>query len=262
MTEELCDSGWINDRIFLGEGLFETLKVDNFQPCFSELHWQRLNDSAHRLGISFTLSKKEWQQLLLNKIEQSQLDKGGIKAILTGGVASRGLLAQGTNNQLLIQSFSYLAQLTPLRLTSASWRRDANNPIYQLKTINYLEAIMARREAIRNGADDALFFNTRYQVTEATCANVFIIKDGCLITPPQSDGVLPGITRFRILNHCLRFAIPYTECSITAEMIFSAEAVFLTNSLQGIVYVSSVDKRQFVIKHPLVERLIALLNDE
>ena len=210
-----------NDRLFLGESLFETIKVQEAKPCFSELHWQRISNSAKSLGQSF-IPFKDWQQLLLEKIQQEQLIEGGIKAIWTGGEAPRTLIAQGQHNQLLLQCFSYELIRKPVRLIFAPWLRDLKNPIYQLKTINYLEAILARRKARQEGADDALFFNTQGQVTEATCANIFFIYQEKIITPSLKDGVLPGITRFRVLNHCQKLNIAYEETSINKKLIQAA----------------------------------------
>ncbi|RUR12424.1 aminotransferase class IV [Legionella sp. km772] len=251
-----------NERLFLGEGLFETIKVLKSKPCFAELHWQRLRNSAQALGFSFTLSLEAWRHSLLAKIQQERLLDGGIKAIWTGGEASRGLISEGQNSQLLLHAFSFQTLFKPVRLKTASWLRDANNPLYQLKTINYLEAILARRQAMQEGADDALFFNTQHCVTEASCANIFFLQEGRLLTPAQTEGVLPGITRSRILNHCRHLNLAYAEVSITRELIKQSEAVFLTNALQGIHYVAAIDQHEFLPNHPTVSRLIAVLKEE
>jgi 4-amino-4-deoxychorismate lyase len=252
----------IDDRILLGEGLFETIKVQQGKALFPELHWQRLNNAAQYLKIRFTLPKREWGNLLDNTIQKDNLINGGLKAILSGGVAVRGLVAQGQESRLLVQSFSYTHQNTALRLLPASWTRDANNPLYQFKTINYLEAVLARREALQKGADDALFFNTKQHITEATCANIFLINNGRFITPPLHDGVLPGITRLRILNHCARLGFLYEESSINKELLEQADAVFLTNSLQGIHYVKTIDTLSFALTNPLVQQMILVLAEE
>lgn len=252
----------INDRLLLGEGLFETIKVQEGHPRFPELHWQRLSTAAQWLSIHFTLLKKEWSNLLYATIQKDSLVDGGIKVILSGGIAPRGLLMQGQESQLVVDSFTCTVEKKAVSLLQASWLRDANNLLYQFKTVSYLEAILARREAMQRGADDALFFNTQHHVTEATCANIFLINDGCLITPPQNDGVLPGITRLRILNHCRRLGIEHKEQSINLAFLKQAEAVFLTNSIQGIQYVKSLDGWSFASTHPIVEHMDYLLAEE
>lgn len=265
-TRVLIDKGdvipafGIDDRIFLGEGLFETIKVDSSNPCFAPLHWQRLAHSAGQLGIPFDLSLDDWCEHLIQQIRRDNLYHGGIKAILSGGPAPRGLAQRGQVSQLIFQTFNYQVLKHPIRLISTSWLRDAANPIYQLKTVNYLEAILARRQALTLGADDALFFNLQHFATETTCANLFLIKNNGLITPPLEHGVLPGITRSRILSLCQEHDIPCLEQGITKAMIEEADAVFISNSLQGIRAVLAVDQVVFEVAHPVIEQLITLLS--
>lgn len=265
-TRVLIDKGdntlafGIDDRIFLGEGLFETIKVDSSKPCFAHLHWQRLVNSARQLGMPFDLSFDDWSEHLVQQIKRDNLYHGGIKAILSGGSAPRGLAERGQVSQLIFQTFNYQILSHPLRLISASWLRDGANPVYQLKTVNYLEAILARRQALAMRADDALFFNVQHYATETTCANFFLIKDNRLITPCLEHGVLPGITRSRIFSLCQQVDIPYIETAVTKPMIDEADAVFITNSLQGIRNVLAVDQVIFGINHPITEQLISLLS--
>ncbi len=250
----------LDDRIFLGEGLFETIRVNSSMPCYSDLHWQRMRLGAEQLGIPFDLSFDVWQEHLVRQIKRDNVFHGGIKVILSGGSAPRGLTEQGQVSQLMFQTFNYPVQNNPIRLLSAPWFRDGANPIYQLKSINYLEAILARRQAIAQGFDDVLFFNTKYHATETTCANLFLIKDDTVFTPLLTDGVLKGVTRTRLIAHCIQDRIPYIECSITKDMIKEAQVVFLTNSLQGIRLVKSFDDYDFEISHPLIEQLTQLIS--
>lgn len=247
------------DRIFVGEGLFETIKVEDGILCYPQLHWQRMHDSAHKLGIPFDLSFDRWCAHLQDNIQQNTLLQGGIKVILSGDSAPRGLVQQATMSQLRLQTFRYTLEDKPVRLLPAKWLRDASNPLYQFKSINYLEAILARREALASGADDALFFNLQHHVTETTCANLFLIKEDVLYTPPLMDGVLPGTTRKRILGLAANNQLACYEQSISQSMLANADAVFICNALQGIRIVQSIDERNFSINHPMLMQLMALL---
>lgn len=249
----------LDDRIFLGEGLFETIRVVRAKPCFSRLHWQRLSQSAASLGISFELSFEQWYECLLQQIQQDNLYHGGVKAVLSGGVAPRGLTQQGMVSNLVIQSFNYSNIAQPQKLLSAAWLRDAANPIYQIKSINYLEAITARRKALSAGCDDVLFFNTSGHATETSCANMFVIVDNQLLTPPQTDGVLPGITRLRLLALCAEYGISCQQQSLSHVSLTQADAMFTSNSLQGIRAVSCWDEVVYSINHPLLDQLSALI---
>ena len=251
----------IEDRILLGEGLFETLRVNNSKPCFADLHWQRMRRSAQVLGISFDLTLDTWNEYLEQQIHRDHLYHGGMKVILSGGPAPRGLAEQGQMSQLRLQSFNYTLNHNPLRLVSASWLRDAANPVYQLKSVNYLEAVLACRQALAQGKEDALFFNTQLHAMETTTANIFVVKSACLYTPPLSDGVLAGITRLRVLQYCTEHHIPYFESSLTREMILESEAVFTTNCLHGIRYVRSFDEGSFLVVNPLVEQISSFIRE-
>ncbi len=245
----------LDDRIFLGEGLFETIKVESAKPCCAFLHWQRLSGSALKLNIPFEMSFEHWLEHLLHKIKQDNLYHGGIKAILSGGSAPRGLAARGQVSQLMLQTFNYTIETHPLRLVSMPWLRDASNPVYHVKSVNYLEAILARHQALASGADDALFFNLHHHATETTSANLFMIQNSELFTPPLTDGVLAGITRSRIIILAEQQDLSCVEISLTKSMLKEADALFVTNALQGVRPVLSLDDVVFRVDHPLIAQL-------
>jgi len=100
-----------------------------------------------------------------------------------------------------------------------------------MKSLAYTDNILARIEAQKNGADDALFLNTQGNIACTTCANIFIVNNNVLITPPISDGILPGITRARVIAES---TISVEERSITLNECQSADQIFITNALMGI----------------------------
>lgn len=248
-----------DDRILLGEGLFETIKVDQRRPCYAAFHWQRMSCAAKLLGLPFSLSQEMWLTQLMHCIETAKIQTGGVKAILSGGRATRGLVARGETSCLSFEAFSYLHQEKALCLISADWLRDAKNPIYQLKSVNYLESILARRQALERGADDVLFFNLEHHATETTIANLFIVKDDHVFTPSLASGLLAGVTRARLLCLCRDSGIACTETTIDSTMICEADAVFVTNALQGIQSIKSFDTHPLPLRHPLVTSLRNLL---
>ncbi len=245
----------IKDRIFLGEGLFETIRVEHQRPCYSELHWQRMRQSASALGIPFTMSLETWHEQLALCLIDGGIQNGGIKVILSGGLAPRGLLAHGLTSLLAFDAFTFTTLEEPIKLAYADWLRDAKNPTYQHKSVNYLESILARREAVKEAKDDVLFFNTLHHATETTIANLFMIKQNELLTPKLSDGVLPGIIRERILSIALLNKISCREESIDKTTLEHAEAIFITNALQGIRSVKSLNNKLIPTDHPWIDLL-------
>ncbi|KTC86368.1 aminotransferase class IV [Legionella brunensis] len=249
----------MDDRIFLGEGLFETLRIADGKPCYAKLHWQRLHNGASLLGIPLEIPFDLWLEKLHYCIELASLQNGGIKVTLSGGSASRGLDAKSQESRLCFDTFHYVKNSHALKLISAPWVRDNNNPIYQVKSVNYLEAIIARRQAQLVGADDVLFYNLKKHATETSIANLFIIKDNLLYTPNVESGILAGIVRQRLLFLSKANAISYFECELDELALHNADAMFVCNSLQGIRTVSMLDKSSFVPHHPLVNLLQELL---
>lgn len=248
-----------DDRFFLGEGVFETLRIEDGFLCYGALHWQRIKKSASFLNIPFPFTLSQWVSQLNQLIHKKRIVQGGIKVILTSGRAARGLTNVGQQPQLFIETFSYHLQQKPLHLISASWRRDAQNPIYQHKTINYLEAIVAKREALAKGADDVVFFNFNDHLIESATATIFLLHQHRLITPALSCGALPGITRHRLVQLCEKEGIPCEQIACDKAIIQSADAIFLTNSLQGIQRVASLNNLYYRIDHPLIDEFSQLL---
>ncbi|MBA3535822.1 MAG: aminotransferase class IV [Tatlockia sp.] len=236
----------IDDRVFLGEGLFETLQVIDAKPCYPEQHWQRLTKAAIYLAIPLNLSLELWIEKLNHFISKNNLRNAGIKVILAAGKAPRGLLERANDSHLVFTAFHYVKSTQPLRLISAAWQRDAKNPIYQFKSINYLEAIIARREAQAAGADDVLFFNSKNQATDTTVSNLFIIKNNCLFTPSLSSGVLPGIIRQRVMVLCNEQGIDCSEEVLVKDRLIQADAAFTSNALQGLRLIQSLDDHIFI----------------
>ncbi len=247
------------DRVFLGEALFETVRFVDGEPKYWHLHWQRLEQGAQFLGLDLTMTVDEWHEQLVLAIKQHNITHGGIKVIVTGGVADRGLTRQGRQSQLIVDVFSYQFNSKPLCLITAPWLRDAKNPVYSIKSMNYLEAILARRYAEEHHADDVLFFNTQHHALETTVANLFVLVDEALHTPALHEGILPGVMRTQIMTFCRQRGIEVCEGPINDAMLMRASSVFVCNALQGIQIVHSWDNVHYVENSSIVQLLVAEL---
>lgn len=252
----------LQDRVFLGEGLFETMRFVQGAVCYSKLHWERLKDSAVTLGIPFLLSFSEWQQLLHKSIAEQSIQEGGVKVILTAGAAPRGLTQRGYAPELFCEVFSYEPNVKPLCLVSAPWTRDAKNPIYAVKSVNYLEAILARRFAESVGADDVLFFNHQGYALESSVANVFALVDGVLQTPALNVGILPGVIRARIIALAQAHGLMVLQHPIDKALLMRAESLFVCNALLGIQAVQSLDGHLYHLKSEIQALLAGMLQKD
>lgn len=244
------------DRGFLyGDGLFETTRVHLGQPHFWDRHIARLNRGAAHLQIPLCYTKTEIIDFTTDLITKNNLPESVLRLNLSRGIGTRGYSIEGCSSPTLVMSLHPPTAGKPsangLRLITASQRLLADDPLASFKTTNKLLHILARAESQAAGADDALLFNTRGEPAEATASNLFWIDVETLCTPPLSSGALDGITRRVVLELCAQLGIAARE---TVAQIPANSAAFLTNSVQGIVDVASLDDRP-LLRSPLVDRI-------
>lgn len=201
--------------------------------------------------MTIALPYADWLQRLQQCLLETKEPVNGMKALLSGGRSARGLLSPGSDPQLLLRAFHYSPVPAPLTLVSSAWQRDSKNPVYGIKSVNYLEAIMARRQASSLGADDVLFFNTQEHATETTIANLFMVNKNRLYTPPLTCGLLAGIIRQRIVTKARDWGIACEELPLTQKQLYDADALFVCNALQGIQRVQQLDNIPYG-NHPLL----------
>jgi branched-chain amino acid aminotransferase len=217
------------DRGFtLGDGVFETLRMQDGSVLHAARHFARLRHGAGVLGIAIEYTDDTLCEALRAVTRAAGLRDAAVRLTLTRGPAPRGVLpAPNARPTVLIAAAPLPSPLPPAHVVVV--RRTCRNefsPLSRIKSLNYLDSILARQEAAEGGADDALLLNTRGHLAEASAANIFLQIDGTLLTPPVADGALPGIQRQLILEtHGAR------EFRITEQDIARATAGFLTNSL-------------------------------
>jgi branched-chain amino acid aminotransferase len=217
------------DRGFtLGDGIFETIRAVDYRPAYAGRHFARLREGAGVLRIPVPYSDDALLQALDAVLHANRMANAALRMTLTRGPAARGVLPPAeVTPTLLVSAGPMPDQLFAARLIVAQrTRRDETSRLTRIKSLNYLDSIMARQEAFEAGADDALLLNTRGGLAEATAANVFLFIDSGWVTPPVADGALPGITRALLLEAGIG-----REASIPAAGWQRAEAGFLANSL-------------------------------
>ncbi len=227
------------DRGFtLGDGLFETLRVAGGRPRHCARHLARLRAAAAVLGLPLPWSDAEWAAAMAALLAAEGRGEGSLRLTVTRGPAPRGVLPPETPRPSLLITAGGLPPDGSVRAVVATvTRRNEWSPLSRLKTLNYLDAILARQEAARRGADDALLLNTAGRLAEATAANLFVVQRGRLLTPPPEEGCLPGIARALILESRAVEVRP-----LTLEDLAGADEAFLSNSL-GLRALVAVDGR-------------------
>jgi aminodeoxychorismate lyase len=233
-----------DDRGFLlGDGLFETLLVLDGRPVFFEAHMARLVRGCAALGLPAPAAE-DVERALRTAAAEASLGGGRAAARITwtAGSGGRGLDRPPTLTPRLIASAAPASPAAPaVSLLTASVRRNEASPASRLKTLAYLDNVLARREALAAGADEALMLNTRGDVACAAAANVFWLADGEVHTPALTCGVLDGIMRDRVIAVAGSLGVPVREVQEPRAALDRAEAIFLTNSLIGVRAVSRLD---------------------
>jgi branched-chain amino acid aminotransferase len=237
------------DRGFLlSDGLFETIRVYEGQPFCLKEHWERLQKGAACLDLPIPLSFSEFEKIVQELLARSNLtDKNAsLRLTITRGSGPRGLLPPVEQHPtVMLAAFPLLFHAHDAVSVSVSdIRRNEFSPLANIKSLSYLDNILARKKAVKNGFGEAILLNTTGNIAETTAANVFIVTDqNELVTPRLQDGALPGITRQVVLDLAKELKLSVTERAVSPDDLFSAREVFLTNSIIEIQSVNRINNR-------------------
>ncbi|MDQ7093953.1 aminotransferase class IV [Desulfosporosinus sp. PR] len=238
------------DRLALfGFGLFETLLVLEKGPLFLDLHWGRMTRGAELLNLQ--LPNKEERTDLLQKFLRQTPDSPpyALRLTLSGGSPSAGLPAQLFFS---VRPLPYFPEQyrKGISLHVLANPRNEHSPLISVKSTNYLENILAKEEAANFGADEGIWLNSQGYLAEGTMSNFFFIKNKQLFTPSLSSGCLPGTRRQLVLELAHKLDIPAEEGFYTLSDLLSADEVFMTNALMGIMPVKSAGHTVFPVSSP------------
>jgi branched-subunit amino acid aminotransferase/4-amino-4-deoxychorismate lyase len=222
----------LGEGFMFGHGLFETIKVRRGSAVFLDEHFARLETSAAELGLRIApgLKARCWQTIELNA-----LTAGVLKIVVFQDGA-------GTGELILTRTFVYPEPQagTPFTLKLfPDARLDGGGPAW--KSLNYLKNSRARAAAKAAGFDEAVFVSPEGHVLEGATTNVFVVKDGVVVTPPVSAGILPGIARAAVIRGLGPNGV--RETAVTEVMLERADEIFVTNSLLGVRPVTRWESR-------------------
>ena len=252
--------------LLYGDGIFEGIRFYDARVFRLEQHFERLWNSARSICLDIPMTRQEMTEALLETIRQNHLRDGYIRLVVTRGVGNLGLNPEQCKNPSVIIIVATIALYHEdfyrkgLSIVTVATRRSnpaSLNPA--VKSLNYLNNVMARIEANLASADEALMLNDAGNVAECTADNVFIITHGQIFTPPITAGALKGITRSVVFDIAGEFEIKVIEADFTRHDIFVADECFLTGTAAEIVPVVKADGR--IIGNgkpgPITTRIIA-----
>ncbi len=236
--------------LLYGDGIFEGIRFYNGRVFRLEAHLDRLWDSARSICLQIPLDREEMREATLEAIRQNELRDGYIRLVVTRGVGDLGLspsLCKKASVIIIAANISlYPAELYArgLEVVTCATRRIAPAALSPtVKSLNYLNNILAKIEAQNAGAGEGLMLNEQGYVAECTGDNVFAIKRGALTTPPASAGALCGITRGVVFEMAAEFGVSISEPNLTRHDLFTADECFLTGTAAEVIPMVRLDGR-------------------
>lgn len=227
-----------------GYGLFETMRAYSGTVFRLDSHIARLAGSADRLGIA--VDNDILKKAVMDTIEANGLREARVRLTVSIGEGSLVPdLHSCTEPGVLVVAANYTPYADEVyqrgfRVTVSSIHRNSQSPVPAMKTANYMESLLARREAKAAEVDDMLFLNEKGQLTEVSTSNIFLVTGNVLKTPRQESGILPGITRGVVLELAPPMGIMALESDIMPEEIVDTDEAFITNSVMEIMPVTNL----------------------
>ena len=236
--------------LLYGDGVFEGIRSHNGRIFKLDEHIDRLYESAHSIMLKIPLSKKQMVSELIRTLKANKLKDAYIRIEVTRGEGDLGLDPRKCLRPTVIIITHKIAlypedfYLKGIELVTVATQRSIPKILDpQIKSLNYLNNILAKIEAINAGKQEAIMLSPEGYVVECTGENIFMVKKGELITPPVSLGALKGITRQTIMDIAGELGIPASEQIITRHNLFNADEVFLAGTAAQILSVSQIDGR-------------------
>jgi len=239
LNGKIVDSKDANISVFdhgylYGDGIFETMRAHNGKTFLEKEHLTRMKKAAVTLGLPF--DPKSLSGAIQKTLRKNKLDDAYVRASISRGVGETGINSKCGKPTVLVIAKQINADKNSSGISCSTVVQDYHNPLNS-KSLSFLNYVLARRAS---KADEVILLNTRSEVREGSISNVFILKEGVVLTPPV-DGIVDGITRRLVIRLCKRARIPVKEKAITKKDLLSADECFITNSIKGIVPVASID---------------------
>jgi branched-chain amino acid aminotransferase len=257
----------LTHSLHYGSGVFEGIRTYSAAdgPAVFRLtdHIQRLFDSAKLIMMTIPWTRDQLVDACKLTVRESGLDSCYVRPIAFLGYGEIGLnpLPCEVNVSIAVWPWgAYLGEESleaGVRMKVSSWRRmDPNvNPVAAKGTGIYINSSLAKVEAVKSGYDEAILLNTQGYVAECTGENLFIVKDGVLITPPLSSGALAGITRDSIMTIARDLGVPVKEEQLLRHDLYLADEAFLTGTAAEVVPIRSVDDREIGNRGEITRKL-------
>ncbi len=233
--------------LLYGDGIFEGIRAYGGSVFRLVDHVDRLYDSARSIHMGLPMSKEQMTEAILETLRKNHLKDAYIRLVVTRGSGDLGVdpsLCKAPTIFIIAEPMaSSLGPKEPkvVKMIVSSIRRDAVDATsHEIKSLNYMNSILAKIEANTAGTDDAILLDHRGFVSEASVSNVFLVKKGRVATPSSGAGILHGITRMRVIRLCLDLGIEVQERDVTPFDLNTADEIFLVGTKAEVVAVGTL----------------------
>lgn len=236
--------------LLYGDGVFEGIRAYNGKVFKLREHAERLYESAKAIHLRVPIPMEQMEKDIRATLEVNQLDNAYIRVIITRGVGNLGLNPFTCEAPQII-IIADLISLYPeelyekgLEIVTVATRRNLSESLSpRVKSLNYLNNILAKIEGLNAGCEEAIMLNSYGMVAECTGDNIFIVKNGELLTPASSMGILEGVTRNVVIEIARRLGYRVKETTLTRHDLFVADECFLTGTAAEVIPVVKIDGR-------------------
>ncbi len=234
--------------LLYGDGVFEGIRVYAGKVFELDAHIDRLYDSAKIIRLAIPYTKQELCDAIYETLHANEMHDAYVRLVVTRGPGTLGLGPFDCSNPVTFIITDQIA-LYPEEMyregmaviIAKTIRRSGRVIPSQVKSLNYLNNILAKVEAVDAGVAEAVMLNEQGNVAECTGDNIFIVADGRVITPPPEAGILVGITREVVMRLCGELNIPLSQSDITVEQLYEADECFLTGTAAEVIAVTKID---------------------
>ena len=251
VPEEEARVSVFDHGLLYGDGVFEGLRSYSGRVFRLDVHLDRLWDSARAISLEIPLAKDVVAKAVNDTLAANKLVDGYVRLLVTRGAGSLGLDPNRTKNPQVIVIADTIS-LYPrefyekgLRIVTAATQRVHSAALSpRIKSLNYLNNIMAKLEGLQAGCVEALMLNHKGEVAECTGDNLFVVRSGRLLTPPPDAGILEGITRGAVMELAHAAGIECREATLTRYDLYTSDECFLTGTAAEVIPVVEIDGRK------------------
>jgi len=237
--------------LLYGDGVFEGIRAYNSTVFKLKEHIDRLYRSAHAIMLQIPLTKEKMTEAVVETLRRNKMKDAYIRLVVTRGIGDLGLDPRKCPKPSVIiitDTISIMSKEAKEKGITAmiTWvrRNSVDAATHEIKSLNYLNSVLAKMEATANGVDEAICLDKNGYIAEGVGENLFIVKDGKLFTPPSSAGALAGITAQLTKKFAKNLGYDVVETNITPFQLFTADEVFFTGTAAEVVPIREVNKRQ------------------